>query len=106
MSDSTTPREPTIEVRWPQPGAALVVLGSEHDLYSSDSLQRTLDESLAVCRHLIIDISAAEFIGSTVIGVLVSAGQRAAEDDHRFTSCWGRLRKSNGPFKLRGSSRS
>ena len=32
MSDGHASREPTIEVRSPQPHAVLVVLGGEHDL--------------------------------------------------------------------------
>jgi hypothetical protein len=41
---------PTIEVRSPQPHAALVVLAGEHDLHSADEVQQTFDQSLAVLR--------------------------------------------------------
>ena len=43
MSDPSS-HDPTLEVRWPQPHAALVVLGGEHDLGSADELRRTLDD--------------------------------------------------------------
>ena len=62
MSDASTFHEPSIEVRSPQPHAALVVLGGEHDLSSANELRRTFDQSLARCDHLIVDLSATEFI--------------------------------------------
>ena len=62
---------PTIQVRSPRPHAALVVLAGEHDLYSADEVRQTFDQSLAVCDHLIVDLSAAEFIDSTIIHVLM-----------------------------------
>ena len=88
MSDSPS-LQPTIEVRSPQPNAALIVLGGEHDLYSADRLQQTLEDSLAGSDHLIIDLSAAEFIDSTIIGVLVQTMKRAGERDRKFTVVLG-----------------
>jgi anti-sigma B factor antagonist len=83
MSDSPS-FQPTIEVRSPQPHAALVVLGGEHDLYSADQLQQTFDETLAGSDLLIVDLSAAEFIDSTIIGVLVETMKKADELDRKF----------------------
>jgi anti-anti-sigma factor len=80
---------PTIEVRSPQPNAALIVLGGEHDLYSADQLKHTLEESLAGSDHLIIDLSSAEFIDSTIIGVLVQTMKNADERDRKFTVVLG-----------------
>lgn len=84
MSDSPWPYQPTIDVSRPQPDAALVALGGEHDLRSASDLQRALDESLDSCDHLIVDLSAAEFVDSTVIAVLVRARKRAGELGHAF----------------------
>jgi anti-sigma B factor antagonist len=81
--------QPTIEVRSPQPLAALVVLGGEHDLYSADLLQQTLDDSLSGNDHLIIDLSGAEFIDSTIIGVLVQTLKQAGERNCKFTVVLG-----------------
>ena len=77
-------REPTIEVRWPRPDAALVVLGGEHDLGSAPDLDRTLNDTLAACSHLIVDISAAQFVDSSTIAALVRAKKYADEQDQRF----------------------
>lgn len=89
MSDSPSSHEPTIEVRRPQPQATVVVLGGEHDLHSAEDLQRTLDEALAASDHLIVDLSSAEFVDSTVIAVLVTAKKRAIELDHAFNVVLG-----------------
>jgi anti-sigma B factor antagonist len=89
MSDASSSHEPTIEVRSPQPHAALVVLGGEHDLYSADELQHTCDQSLVACDHLIVDLSAAEFIDSTIIGVLLKTREKAAGLDRRFSVVLG-----------------
>ena len=80
---------PTIEVRSPEPHAALVVLAGEHDLHSADEVQQTLDQSLALCDHLIVDLSAAEFIDSTIVHVLVQTKKQATELDRKFNVVLG-----------------
>jgi len=89
MSNAPAFQVPTIEVRSPQPHAALVVLAGEHDLHSADEVQQTLDRSLAVCDHLIVDISAAEFIDSTIVGVLLQTKKNAIELDRSFNVVLG-----------------
>jgi anti-sigma B factor antagonist len=81
--------QPTIEVRSPRPGTAVIVLGGEHDLYSADRLRQTTDDVLFGSEHLIIDLSKAEFIDSTIIGVLVQAMKNAEGRDRRFTVVLG-----------------
>ena len=89
MSDATAFQVPTIEVRSPRPHAALVVLAGEHDLHSANEVQQTFDQSLAVCDHLIVDLSTAEFIDSTIIGVLMQTRKRAVELDRKFNVVLG-----------------
>jgi anti-anti-sigma factor len=89
MSDSLSFHKPTIEVRSPQPHAALVVLGGEHDLCSADELQHTFDQSLAHCEHLIVDLSATEFIDSTTISELLKARSQAGELGCKFNVVLG-----------------
>ena len=88
MSDSLS-SQPTIEVRSPRAGAALVVLGGEHDLYSADRLQQTLDDLMFGNEHLIVDLSSAEFIDSTIVGVLVKTTKEADGRDRKFTVVLG-----------------
>ncbi len=89
MSDTAAFQVPTIEVRRPQPHAALVVLAGEHDLHSADEVRETFEQSLAACDHLIVDLSAAEFIDSTILGVLVQTKRRAVELDRKFNVVLG-----------------
>lgn len=89
MTSDPLSLKPTIEVRSPQPHAALVVLGGEHDVHSADQLRQTIDMSLSGCDHLIVDLSAAEFIDSTIIGVLVQEMKNAGGLGRRFTVVLG-----------------
>ena len=89
MSDATAFQVPTIQVRSPRPHAALVVLAGEHDLHSASEVQQTFDQSLAVCDHLIVDLSNAEFIDSTIVGVLMQTRKRAVELDRKFNVVLG-----------------
>jgi anti-anti-sigma factor len=89
MSDASAFQVPTIEVRSPQPYAAVVVLGGEHDLSSADEVQQTLDQSLAACDHLIVDLSTAEFIDSTIVALLLQTKKNATELDRKFNVVLG-----------------
>ena len=83
MNDSPV-REPAIEVLWPRPDSAVVVLSGEHDLASAADLNETLAETLANCEHLIVDLSSATFIDSSTIMTLVSAKRHADQADRKF----------------------
>jgi anti-anti-sigma factor len=79
----------TIEVRSPQAGVALVQLAGEHDLYSGEELRQSLEQSLAHCDHLIVDLSTAEFIDSTIVAVLIESKKGATELDRKFNVVLG-----------------
>jgi anti-sigma B factor antagonist len=89
ISEAPAFQKATLEVRSPRPHVALVVLAGEHDLYSGDELQQTFDQSLAVCDHLIVDLSAAEFIDSTIVAVLLQTRNTASELDRKFNVVLG-----------------
>lgn len=89
MTDSRAFPKATIEVRSPQPGAVLVQLAGEHDLYSGEELRESLEQSLARCDHLIVDLSAAEFIDSTIVAVLIQTKKSATELDRKFNVVQG-----------------
>ena len=89
MGDAPAFQVPTIEVRSPQPHVALVALAGEHDLYSADEVQQTCDQSLAVCDHLIVDLSTAEFIDSTIVAVLLQTRENAIELNRKFNVVLG-----------------
>jgi anti-sigma B factor antagonist len=85
MSIATPPLEPTLEILRPRPATVHVLLGGEHDLSSAPRLQEALDRSLPGCSHLIVDLTPAEFIDSTVINMLVRARNRAFDGGSEFT---------------------
>lgn len=89
MSHAPAFHVPTIQVRSPRPHVALVVLAGEHDLHSASEVQQTLDQSLAVCDHLIVDLSSADFIDSTIIGVLLQTKKDTLERDRKFNVVLG-----------------
>jgi anti-anti-sigma factor len=81
--------EPTIDVHWPKPHAALVVLGGEHDLDSAPLVDEALVEALLTCSHLIVDISPVQFIDSSIINLLVQVKKDADAKGCRFNLVMG-----------------
>ena len=84
MDDRSDSNPPTIEILRPRPQTLVVALGGEHDLYAAPKLQQSLDPLVRGCRHLIVDLSSAEFIDSTTITALLRAKRLADEDGQRF----------------------
>jgi anti-sigma B factor antagonist len=89
MTGSPAFPKATIETCSPQPGAVIVKLAGEHDLYSGEELRQSLEQSLARCDHLIVDLSAAEFIDSTTVAVLIQTMKSATELDRKFNVVLG-----------------
>jgi anti-anti-sigma factor len=85
----TAPPTPTIDVRWPRPHLAQVVLGGEHDLATRDQLDTTLASTLATCSHLVVDLSTTQFIDSSTIHVLITAKDRADAGGRNFNLLLG-----------------
>jgi anti-anti-sigma factor len=68
-----------VQVERPAPGAAVVVFAGEHDLATRSEV-RDLLGSLVLSDELIVaDFSSAEFVDSTILGVLLDTNQRALE---------------------------
>jgi anti-sigma B factor antagonist len=63
---------------------ARVSLRGEHEAFSADRLSRQLDALLAEGVDVTVDLTAAEFVDSTVIGVLLAARHRAGESGRGF----------------------
>jgi anti-anti-sigma factor len=89
MADAPAFQRPTIEVHSPRPGVALVALAGEHDLYSGDELRQAFEQSLAGCDHLIVDLSSAEFIDSTIIAALLQTMKDATRLERKFNVVLG-----------------
>jgi len=71
--------EPSIEVIDATDDRWVVALHGEHDLSTSDALTGRLNEIFAEGTSIVIDLSDAEFIDSTIIRVILNAYRRAEE---------------------------
>ncbi len=90
MTSSLSPyTEPTVDLQWPKPDVALLVLGGEHDLQSAPAVEEAAGEALLTCSHLIVDISPAQFIDSTIIHLLVHTKRDADARGRRFNVVLG-----------------
>ena len=59
------------------PGNVIVVLEGEQELYGATKLEQTFDTAFAEAASITVDLRRAEFIDSTVVGVLLDAQRRA-----------------------------
>lgn len=64
----------------------MLTVTGEHDLYTAPALREQLDRALAT-GDLIVDLSAATFVDSSVLGALLNARQRAIEEQRGFAVC-------------------
>jgi len=81
--------QPTVEIRWPRPDLAIVLLGGEHDLASAPAVDRLVGEALLTCSHLIINLSTVQFIDSSIIHLLVRARKDADDRGSHFNLVLG-----------------
>jgi len=59
----------------------VVALEGEHDLSTCDALQRECDRIFELGTCLIVDLSAATFVDSSILGALVSSHRRAENEE-------------------------
>lgn len=60
------------------PGVALVAMPGEHDLYGAHDLQERLDSLVAAGLSLVIDLTEAVFLDSSIVGVLLETRKHAS----------------------------
>jgi anti-anti-sigma factor len=75
------------------PGVALVSLVGEHELYSALKLQERIDALIADGLSIVIDLTEAAFLDSSIVGVLLRAQKLAAASHVDYTVV---LSKSTG----------
>jgi anti-anti-sigma factor len=63
------------------PGVDVFVLRGEHDLSSQAALQGRIDQALNAGRSVVVDLSAVDFIDSTVLASILHGQRRAAAMD-------------------------
>jgi anti-sigma B factor antagonist len=65
-------------------GLAVVTISGEHDLSTAPNLRRRLDALLEDGTATVVDLSAATFIDSSILGVILDGRRRAAAADVGF----------------------
>lgn len=67
----------------------VVVVEGEHDIYTAPALRERLDEALGRGGGIVIDLTAATFVDSSVLGALLEARRRALEAEQAYVVCVG-----------------
>ena len=72
------------------PGDVVVVgVEGEHDIYTAPALRERLDEALERGGGVVVDLTRATFVDSSVLGALLDARRRALEASQGFVVCVG-----------------
>ena len=74
-----------IEVTSYDSDTAVMVLRGEHDLRTSEELNAKLVTLVQANYRVIVDLSVAQFVDSTVLNALLRADKLAAQRGHRLT---------------------
>lgn len=67
----------------------VVVVEGEHDIYTAPTLRDRLDEALARGGGVVVDLTAATFVDSSVLGALLDARRRALDAQQGYVVCVG-----------------
>jgi anti-sigma B factor antagonist len=67
----------------------LVVVEGEHDIYTAPTLRERLDEALGRGGGIVVDLTGATFVDSSVLGALLDSRRRALEAGQGFVVCIG-----------------
>lgn len=67
----------------------IVSVEGEHDIYTAPTLRERLDEALSRGGGVVVDLTAATFVDSSVLGALLDARRRALESDQGYVVCIG-----------------
>ena len=78
-----------IELDRSDTGAVVVVLSGEHDVYTAPALRDQVGSVIAERVPFVIDLSAATFVDSSVLRVLLEARRQAEEQGLGFAVALG-----------------
>lgn len=71
------------------PGVALVSLSGEHELYGALKLQERIDSLVAEGNAIVIDLTDAIFLDSSIVSVLLKSQRLAASSGVDYTVVLG-----------------
>ena len=72
---------PDIHIDHPQPGATVVVMRGDHDVANAGQLGQLLGALLGEHGLVVVDVTGAEFVDSSIVSVLVQAKKEAEAAD-------------------------
>src|SRR4051794_41777632 len=75
----------------------VVVVEGEHDIYTAPTLRERLEEALGRGGGIVVDLTAATFVDSSVLGALLDARRRAIEAGPGAGVCGGGGGGAGGP---------
>src|SRR6478735_1727714 len=67
----------------------VVLVEGEHDIYTAPTLRERLDEALGRGGGIVVDLTGATFVDSSVLGALLDARRRALDSEQGFVVCVG-----------------
>ena len=67
----------------------VVVVEGEHDIYTAPTLRERLDEAIGRGGGIVVDLTGATFVDSSVLGALLAARRSALEAKQGFVVCVG-----------------
>jgi len=67
----------------------VVVVEGEHDIYTAPTLRDRLTEALGRGGGVVVDLTAATFVDSSVLGALLDARRRALDAGQGYVVCVG-----------------
>jgi anti-sigma B factor antagonist len=67
----------------------VVVVEGEHDIYTAPTLRERLDEAIGRGAGVVVDLTRATFVDSSVLGALLDARRRALDAQQGFVVCVG-----------------
>jgi anti-sigma B factor antagonist len=62
----------------------VVVVEGEHDIYTAPTLRERLDEAIGRGAGVVVDLTAATFVDSSVLGALLDARRRSLDAGQGF----------------------
>lgn len=73
-----------IRVDTSEPDVAIVILEGEHELFNATKLQRRLESLIDEDIAVVIDLTSATFLDSSIVSVLLRARDRARRSGSRY----------------------
>ena len=67
----------------------VVVVEGEHDIYTAPTLRERLEEALGRGGGIVVDLTAATFLDSSILGALLEARRQAQEKGLGYVVCLG-----------------